>query len=190
MTIFMDHEKLFDSVSVIIRNRILNWTPKIFIAFLVLLALLSVVVYKTKWEPKKKVSVLCFGAYCYEVLVITLFSRKPSAEYAASFVPIVLDMADNPTLTHQLLEIFFNVLFFVPLGFFLSWFFKWEHRYRNTILVGLAATLFIEITQYITKLGTMELDDIISNTLGALVGALLFKLVKRVVEKHHYKSVG
>lgn len=190
MTIFMDHEQLFDSVSVIIRNRILNWKPIHFIMFCVLAAVMILVLYKTQLSFKHKASVFAFGSYCYEVLVITIFSRKPAAEYAVSFVPIVLDMADNPTLTHQLLEFFFNVMFFVPLGFFLSWFFKGDHRYRNTILVGLAATLFIETTQYITKLGTMELDDIISNTLGAAVGALLFKLVKRVVEKHHYKSVG
>lgn len=184
----MSFEGLFDSLSTILRNRILNWTPKILAAFLVLMALLTIVLRKTKWTLKSKEMTLCFGAYCYEVLVITLFSRRPAAEHAVSLVPVVLDMYDNPTLTHQLLEFFFNILFFVPLGFFLCSFFKGGHKYRNSILVGFASTVFIETTQYVTKLGKMELDDIIANTLGAVFGTLLYAFVRKSIEKRKNKN--
>lgn len=61
-----------------------------------------------------------------------------------------------------------NMALFAPIGFI---------AYRDSVLraaaVGLALSLGIETTQFIFAAGFSDLDDIISNTLGAFVGALI-----------------
>ena len=83
------------------------------------------------------------------------------------------------TLTSAaMLQVVFNVLLFVPLGVIVRGFFS--RRLPTTVLVGLATSVLIEATQYTAIWGiyscayrVADIDDVITNTLGALVGALL-----------------
>ena len=67
-------------------------------------------------------------------------------------------------------EIINNIWLFVPLGAWLSHF---NHRYGWMWAIGLSA--IIEIIQYITGIGLCELDDMISNSIGAMIGHSLAK---------------
>lgn len=61
-----------------------------------------------------------------------------------------------------------NVLLFVPLGELIRN--VSNIRLRKVIVVAMIFSISIEITQYFTKLGVFEADDIIHNTLGAVIG--------------------
>lgn len=63
-----------------------------------------------------------------------------------------------------------NILLFVPFGFLLPFHSKKCRRFWVTYGAGLLVTLFIEITQLITKRGVFEMDDIINNTAGTMIG--------------------
>lgn len=72
-------------------------------------------------------------------------------------------------------EIVFNVLLMVPLGMFLRYYFRWS--WWKCTLAGFAFSLFIEVSQLTGLFGLYEhpyrlfdVDDLIVNTLGALVG--------------------
>ena len=73
-------------------------------------------------------------------------------------------------------SLFLNVLLFEPMGAALvhllpdKW--SWRVRIMTTVLIGLAASLTIEYCQFRYSLGNAEADDVICNTLGALIGAL------------------
>ncbi len=67
-------------------------------------------------------------------------------------------------------NLIFNILMFVPLGFMLPFLFKKCEKWYITYFVGFVATLFIEILQFISKRGIFELDDIVNNTLGCIIG--------------------
>lgn len=72
-----------------------------------------------------------------------------------------------------------NVLLFVPLGFFLPVF---GQRYRNlgwTLLFGLGLSLVIETMQIFTFRAT-DVNDLITNTAGTLVGWCLGRLFIQV----------
>ena len=76
------------------------------------------------------------------------------------------------------LQIVFNVVFFVPLGFLLGH--RWRKGLAATLLLGLGLSLLIETTQGSAVWGLFpcpyrvaEADDLITNTTGALVGWLL-----------------
>lgn len=81
-----------------------------------------------------------------------------------------------------------NILFFVPFGFLLPEkdimpnLFK-NRRWVLILCAGMLLSIFVEITQYIFKLGLCELDDVICNGLGAVIGhgvlkCFLFCLLK------------
>ena len=80
-----------------------------------------------------------------------------------------------------------NVLLFVPLGVFAR--ILWRRGLTGTALIGFATSLLIEVTQLTANFGTapyvyriFDVDDLMNNTLGAVVGwvfgALLLALVK------------
>ena len=69
-----------------------------------------------------------------------------------------------------------NLIWFVPLGMYV--------RYRSTrggilraAVFGLALSFFIESMQYLFGTGISELDDLILNTAGAVLGALFLHIL-------------
>lgn len=65
-----------------------------------------------------------------------------------------------------------NIAFFVPLGMLLLvLFYKSEHRVLKATLTGFIFSFGIEAAQYVFELGRTSTDDLVCNTLGALIGA-------------------
>ena len=88
-----------------------------------------------------------------------------------NFIPFIGMAAD-------LWESILNVIMFLPLGVFLSLLWK---RFRNCgscVLFGFALSLTIEILQMFTFRAT-DVNDLMTNTLGALLGWILAKAVIR-----------
>lgn len=72
-----------------------------------------------------------------------------------------------------------NVVFFLPLGAALPFVLKKSHK-KRTILFGLLYSLLIEavVQPFIGRDG--NIDDFLCNTLGTVLGYLLYLLIKRV----------
>lgn len=72
---------------------------------------------------------------------------------------------------------FGNIALFMPLGVCLVVLGQNSRRVRfgrgGTILLAMALSLGIEITQYVFSLGFSDVDDLVFNTLGASLGAFL-----------------
>lgn len=72
---------------------------------------------------------------------------------------------------------FGNIALFMPLGACLVVLGQNSRRVRfgrgGTILLAMALSLGIEITQYVFSLGFSDVDDLVFNTLGASLGAFL-----------------
>lgn len=71
-------------------------------------------------------------------------------------------------------NIILNILLFVPMGFLLPFYSDKLKRIYKVVPIGFFVTLFIEIIQYVLKLGIFEIDDIFNNTLGTLIGYCIF----------------
>ncbi|MEU9208433.1 VanZ family protein [Streptomyces sp. NPDC048415] len=66
-----------------------------------------------------------------------------------------------------------NALMFVPLGLLLM-FVTRQPRLRRVVLICLALSVLIEATQYVMNAGrTVDVDDVLFNTLGSLIGGVL-----------------
>ena len=79
-----------------------------------------------------------------------------------------------------------NLLIFVPFGAFAALFFrrKTGSAFRACLLAaacGAGASLFFEIAQYVFAIGSTDITDLITNTAGALCGAVLFLAFRALV---------
>lgn len=69
-----------------------------------------------------------------------------------------------------------NIVIFIPLGTYLS-LFKNNKSVITNLLFIFIVSLFIEITQGLLGIGASDIDDIILNCLGGLVGILGYKFL-------------
>lgn len=76
----------------------------------------------------------------------------------------------NITESYAYINILGNIIPFVPLGFFVPVYLKKHQRFLKTILICILSICGIEIFQLVTALGFFDIDDIILNTVGCLMG--------------------
>ena len=70
-----------------------------------------------------------------------------------------------------------NVLLFVPYGILASMVFLKVKRSR-LFFYGVLMSVIIELIQYLSRLGCLDIDDLIQNTIGIGIGCLLSKLLQ------------
>lgn len=84
-----------------------------------------------------------------------------------------------------------NIALFVPLGFFLEFAFSSSKRpVLWPILSALLASAAVEAAQFFTYRGMLDVDDLISNCCGAVVGLLIYKAVEKLSRDDVWKWTG
>ncbi|NLM35434.1 MAG: VanZ family protein [Clostridiales bacterium] len=147
-------------------------------------------IFKVMKKDSKKLSKRKFfvGALllCYMVVVLgaTMFSR-PSFEISASSLHLFFSYKDawNSFSKAAWRNIILNICMFIPLGFLLPLFSDKFKIWWKNYLVGLATTLIIELLQLVTHRGIFEIDDIINNFWGTMIGYGLIILVKDLFKR-------
>lgn len=76
-----------------------------------------------------------------------------------------------------------NVLAFVPFGIFLPFLIRRVRVFGKTLLLGFQFSLLVEIVQLFSKVGSFDVDDILLNTLGVIIGYFCFSYI-RFVHRH------
>lgn len=76
-----------------------------------------------------------------------------------------------------------NIAVFVPVGFFLPALWNPCKNIFFTTLISLELSLFAEITQLVTRVGSFDVDDLLLNTLGGLCGCIVFMIWRTIREK-------
>ena len=77
-----------------------------------------------------------------------------------------------------MLNIVGNVVAFMPFGTFLPVFVAKGKKFWFTALYSFELSLFVEILQLITKVGSFDVDDLLLNTLGGILGYVLYRILK------------
>ena len=71
-----------------------------------------------------------------------------------------------------------NVVIFVPLGIYTGVLFeRWV--FENKLLFFFLLSLLVEGLQYILRIGAFDVTDIITNTLGGIIGLMIFKAIEK-----------
>lgn len=74
-----------------------------------------------------------------------------------------------------------NVALFFPLGIYLR-LFKNDSRISINLLIILLSSVAVEIIQYVLALGYSDIDDVILNMLGGVLGILFYKLLIAILK--------
>ncbi|MGO3733400.1 MAG: VanZ family protein [Vagococcus sp.] len=126
----------------------------------------------------------CFLIYLYitfkEIVGFPSISdwRRVLAVQGAIFDPnISLIPFENGILYSDYL----NILLFMPLGFMIPLMWKKFDSFRSTFRYALSISLTIEIAQLFTRYRATDMNDIITNTLGAMIGWLFYKILSKFI---------
>lgn len=79
-------------------------------------------------------------------------------------------------------DLFGNLLLFVPVAFVVRFLFPRTKNWQ-VILFGFLLSVSIEVLQYVFEVGYSEIDDVIVNTLGTILGLCLYKYSTSQIEK-------
>ena len=82
------------------------------------------------------------------------------------------------------LNIFGNVLAFMPFGFFLPVIWERTRHWCVTVILSFSMSLFVETMQLVEKVGSFDVDDLLLNTIGGFVGYIIFALARGVWERY------
>lgn len=115
-----------------------------------------------------------------QVALYNLFAAIGSMERTISIIPFksLLDMINNNISVTRILEnILGNIAIFIPFGLLLP--IVQKDKSKKIILYGLITSVLIEIIQYVFALGSSDIDDLTLNTLGTIIGYLLYKIIHK-----------
>lgn len=147
-------------------------------------------IYKKILHGKKQISIGRIGLVCvlavYIVVVLYVTLLRGGIgfggfEYRANFKPFSsYKEAWYNFSAREWRNLILNICMFVPFGFLLPICFGKIKRAWKIYLCGFGFALFIEVVQLITGRGVFETDDIINNTIGAMIGYGLFSVARLI----------
>ncbi len=82
-----------------------------------------------------------------------------------------------------------NIVPFIPLGFLIPTISKKYINALKTIFISLICIIGIEIFQFLTMLGYFDIDDIILNTFGCIVGYGIYAGFRKIFSSFVYQKV-
>jgi glycopeptide antibiotics resistance protein len=84
------------------------------------------------------------------------------------------------------LNILGNILLLVPVGFLLPFIFQ-KMNWKQTIVVAVLSGMIIEGMQVVLHVGIFDIDDVLLNGLGVLLGFWLFLLFQKIMSSTYQK---
>ena len=137
----------------------------------------------TKKSPpsfKHLALIAAFSGYIFLVLSVTLLFRSFAA-FNIELDPIASYRralnAPHHLAVIEIRNIILNIMMFMPLGFMLP--IASEKLRKIYLIIPLAVffTFTIEATQYLTSRGVFALEDMLLNTMGAIIGFTIYKII-------------
>ena len=123
----------------------------------------------------KKLRWIMFFAFCGFIVWYTIISRNPGVPKAdLRFMWSYQEMFQgDPNWKKDVLQNLQNIAFFIPFGVLFP-----VKKWKAVLITAIIFSAAIEIAQYFGGYGLAELDDVICNTLGAMIGFWIMLILK------------
>lgn len=134
---------------------------------------------------RRQMVILMLTIYSAFVLVVTLSPRMPGSDFVSRVVSRVLASLHARGLftfvDFLVVEFFGNILMFIPLGVFVALLVS-RRRWWVLLFLGTVFSGFIELGQLLFLPSRFpEVRDLVSNTTGFLIGAILAVTFRMIV---------
>lgn len=111
----------------------------------------------------------------------TIDSIDISASSSINLIPFAGTAVYNGQL--DFMEIGLNILFFIPYGVCLRTLNR-DDFWLTDLFKIIFTSLVFEILQYILSIGVTDITDLLANSLGGLVGMILFAIIQKINEEN------
>ncbi len=146
-------------------------------------------------NKRKILAYTIFVLYIFVLIYITLFSRGRVAnnvgiwEYAKMSVNLVpmktiklyikWIAAGKDNVFIPLVNLFVNLIFMIPMSICLPFIYGKFKKFMPSMVFSLTFLMLIEVMQLLTERGSFDVDDLILNMLGAVIGYLIYTFLNR-----------
>ena len=147
----------------------------------IVITLLGVVIYKLCRGKKARVSIsfVLFLVYMQVLWRMAFFSREPGSRQGID-MDLFSTWGQTATTHAYFIE---NIMMFLPFGLLVPMAFRKLQNGLVCVTAGFLCSCLIEISQLVTQRGFCQLDDVVTNTLGTLVGWLVWKIMISGIKK-------
>ena len=148
--------------------------------------------YVEKIEDKMKVDKLS-KTIVFIYYIILLFNMVIFARYSNitsyNIIPFasITNLITNGNLYTIVINLFGNLLIFMPLEYFIIELFK-VNKFKQNLLLSFIIILMIETPQFILKIGVFDVDDIIICTFGMMTFYVICNSIKNIRRKYEGKN--
>lgn len=96
-----------------------------------------------------------------------------------NYINIIANYPQSNYYRHCIINLFGNILVFVPAGWLIPRLFPSMRKFFSFFLTVFIAILFIELLQLFTLLGHLDVDDIILNLTGMMIGYIFYAITAK-----------
>jgi len=112
------------------------------------------------------------------------FSRTPGDNYMYNLIPFAtiknyVTYFDHFNFTTWIINILGNIGVFVPFGLLLPIYYRQMQNFFTFTFLFLIGITILETIQVTTRRGSFDVDDVILNSIGALIGFFLLKSLRK-----------
>ncbi|MCM1498183.1 MAG: VanZ family protein [Clostridium sp.] len=129
------------------------------------------------------IGMFAFAVYLFGVFHVTgagtIFHIK---QYGLAYSTPSVNLIPFSDANIDLVGYGLNVVLFVPLGFLLPCIWSNLNKLKYACIAGGALSLLVEISQLLNMRAT-DIDDLLLNTAGAVLGFLVFRLYSRITKR-------
>ncbi len=168
----------------------LNYEFFIIISVLIYIFIFLIFIWK-KFNIKKLIISSLFYFYIITVISVTIFpipiqwlNEVWKYGWKNNFIPFlsIFDILFNSSLAFIIKQIIGNIFLFIPMGFLVPLIWKSKRVLKKALFVGVILSFSIELLQYIIfYYRVTDIDDILLNTLGFVIGFYLYRLYGKYV---------
>ncbi|KAB1440101.1 VanZ family protein [Candidatus Galacturonibacter soehngenii] len=129
------------------------------------------------------------------VTPLDLFHQDRVINRSINFIPfetIIGYMSGRSVVSQTVVwyNILGNICLFMPLGIYLQLFRARKNRFFNSIIIVCIVSLMIELIQFVFGIGATDIDDVMLNCLGGVIGVLLYQVIGLAVkDKQKIKAI-
>lgn len=161
----------------------LKYVPDLIVVAMLVLLLMLVVNGIRRLLRKERFPVFSSAVlvtYIIAIMVITFLSRESGTRQGFD-LDIGSTWAINDRNKAFVIE---NVLLFIPFGFLAAWRLPAMRNFFVSIIWGLLFSWGIECLQLLTGRGFFQIDDILTNGLGTVLGWILYTIAHGILKKN------
>jgi glycopeptide antibiotics resistance protein len=154
---------------------------------------------------KRLVSTFILITYCAILVKVMVFKDMPTIRigplmlnfsgtdggHAPNFVPlrtILPYLLGYKGFIIAAINLIGNIVLLVPLGFLVPFVYR-NITWKNLLVLAITAGLSIEVMQVVLGVGIFDIDDIILNALGVMIGYWSFVMLTKWLRSKNYKNI-